>query len=160
MNPIVCHSCGESFVPRAKGFNARYCSETCKRRAQRARLKLSNPEQLVLRRARSYNQTKKYPERLSAHRATARRYRKEGRDWLRDYKMKHGCVDCGYRQHHAALQLDHEGPKAVAIADARTSVRRLQAEIEAGQCKVRCANCHSIRTWERKRELLGAVSCV
>jgi hypothetical protein len=75
----------------------------------------------------------------------------KAREWLAKYKLERGCVDCGYREHAAALQLDHEGPKAVEIAEARSSIRRLMAEIEAGQCKVRCANCHSIRTWERKQ---------
>jgi hypothetical protein len=152
MNPVACSSCGNTFQPKARGFNARYCSDTCKRRTQRARLRATNPEKVKIKRAQSYAATKANPERLDKHRASARKYRQHGRDWLAGYKMQHGCVDCGYRAHHAALQLDHEGPKAVEIADARSSIKRLKAEIEAGQCKVRCANCHSIRTWERKQK--------
>lgn len=87
---------------------------------------------------------------MEKHQAVARRYREQTREWLNDYKLSHRCVDCGYRAHPAALQLDHEGPKAVEIGHARSSIARLKAEIESGQCKVRCANCHSIRTWERK----------
>lgn len=73
------------------------------------------------------------------------------RAWLADYKMSKGCADCGYAEHPAALQLDHEGEKSIEIADARTSVARLLREIESGQCVVRCANCHSVKTWERKQ---------
>lgn len=51
----------------------------------------------------------------------------------------------------SALQLDHEGKKSVEIALARTSIDRLLAEIRNGECVVRCANCHSIKTWERKQ---------
>lgn len=64
--------------------------------------------------------------------------------------MSRGCVDCGYKEHYSALQLDHEGEKSMEIADARSSIARLKREIEAGRCKVRCANCHSIITWKRK----------
>jgi hypothetical protein len=158
MHPVPCTSCGVPFLPKPKGFNARYCTETCKRRSQRARLRATNPELIRLRRSRSYQQTKKYPDRLDAHRATARRYRLAGREWLAAYKLEIGCVDCGFNAHAAALQLDHEGPKAVEIAEARSSIRRLKAEIESGNCKVRCANCHSIRTWQRKQLAHGSSS--
>jgi hypothetical protein len=91
------------------------------------------------------------PAFKAAHRARAIAYQKDVRAWLAAYKMEHGCSDCGFRGHFSALQLDHEGAKSVEISKARTSIARLKAEIESGQCKVRCANCHSIRTWERKQ---------
>lgn len=149
---MACQSCQCSFTPKAGGYNARYCSDTCKRRAQRARLVASNPAQLARARARSYSATKANPDRYAAHLAQAKAHRQTAREWLSAYKLEHGCVDCGYREHAAALQLDHEGVKSVDIADARSSIARLQAEIEAGQCKVRCANCHSIRTWRQKQK--------
>lgn len=149
--PRACIECGLEFAPKPRGFNARYCGETCKRRNQRARLRATKPEAIKVRRARSYQAIRANASRLAKHRAAVRRYRDEARAWLAAYKMAHGCVDCGYREHPAALQLDHEGDKAVEIAEARSSIRRLKAEIEQGQCKVRCANCHSIRTWERKQ---------
>lgn len=70
--------------------------------------------------------------------------------WLSEYKMSRGCVDCGYAKHPAALQLDHEGPKSRSIADSRSSIGGLEREIKNGKCVVRCANCHSIKTLERK----------
>lgn len=152
MKLVTCQSCERLFRPKERGFNARYCSDTCKRRVQRARLRATNPEAVRLRRARSYQQTKKFADRLEKHRANARKYRALGREWLAAYKLEHGCIDCGFKAHAAALQLDHEGPKAVEIAEARSSIKRLQAEIASGQCVVRCANCHSIRTWARKQK--------
>lgn len=50
------------------------------------------------------------------------------------------------------LQLDHTGPKSMSIADARSSIRRLKDEIERGKCVVRCANCHAVKTAERRTE--------
>ena len=157
MSPVTCHQCRASFLPRPMGHNARYCSDRCKRRNQRVRLKEANPQQTVDARRRSYCSTKAHPDRLDAHRAVATRYRKQVRLWLAEYKLSIGCVDCGYRAHAGALQLDHEGPKSVEIADARSSIARLQAEITAGSCKVRCANCHAIRTWKNKQRDTGNV---
>jgi len=91
------------------------------------------------------------PDRWARWIAHGNSYSRKVRDWLATYKLERGCIDCGYKTHSAALQLDHEGPKAVAISTARSSIARLRAEIESGQCKVRCANCHAIKTWERKQ---------
>lgn len=88
---------------------------------------------------------------LAPYRAKGMYYQQAVRAWLADYKMERGCVDCGFKEHPAALQLDHEGEKSIEIAAARTSVARLLKEIEDGECVVRCANCHSIKTWERKQ---------
>jgi hypothetical protein len=150
---VICHSCEQAFRPKPMGYNARYCSDKCKRRSQRKRLRENNPEQLRSARARSYRQTKKHAERIAKHHESANRHRCRTRQWLSDYRLAQGCVDCGYQEHPAALQLDHEGHKSVEIADARSSIRRLQAEIESGNCKVRCANCHSIRTWKSKQKV-------
>jgi hypothetical protein len=152
MTPVICASCKRAFFPKAKGYNARYCADKCKRRAKRSRRLEDNPEQLRAARRRSYLQTKAHPERLKKHRDGGNQSRRLVRQWLADYKLARGCVDCGYRKHSAALQLDHEGPKSIEIADARTSIKRLQTEIDAGRCVVRCANCHSIRTAELKRK--------
>lgn len=151
MNPVTCQSCGKLFTPKQMGYNAQYCAKACKTRAHRARLKVINPEQLVQTRARSYATTKRHRDRYAKHLANARSSAQVVRDWLAAYKLAHGCIDCGYKEHSAALQLDHEGVKSVAISDARSSIARLEAEIKNGQCKVRCANCHSVRTWERKQ---------
>lgn len=91
------------------------------------------------------------PQRLEAHRASGRKGKATVREWLANYKLERGCIDCGYKAHHAALELDHTGPKSIEIADARTSIGRLKAEIEQGKCVVRCAICHAIKTWKEKQ---------
>jgi len=149
-----CAQCGHP-IPLSSspgGMTKKYCSFRCKERARhkRARGRLSKEERVALR-ARTFAQTKSHPDRYIKHLASGRQARANVREWLAAYKVEHGCVDCGYRGHPAALQLDHEGPKSVSIADARSSIPRLMAEIERGECKVRCANCHSIKTWERKK---------
>ena len=160
MVPRACRSisCGEMFTPKDGGYNAQYCSPKCKTRAGHERQRLrrqqqkeSDPQGVQDRRRASWDKTKRNPKSLEKHRASGRRGKSKVRQWLADYKMKMGCVDCGYRKHFSALQLDHEGPKSVEISEIRSSIARLQKEIKDGQCKVRCANCHSIKTWERKQ---------
>lgn len=150
-----CAACGLEYRPAAMGYNAAYCSVQCKRASR------SKREDNPLDRSKRRDYMRKYvanrlatdPAFKQQHNARAGKYRKATRDWLAEYKLERGCVDCGFRGHFSALQLDHEGPKSVEIAAARTSVARLQAEIESGQCKVRCANCHSIRTWLQKQKV-------
>src|SRR6266446_8206121 len=61
------------------------------------------------------------------------------RRWLDAYKIARGCMDCGYREHHAALHFDHvEGFKMLNVCNAK-SIAQAQAEI--AKCEVRCANC-------------------
>ena len=89
----------------------------------------------------------------SADRANSVRTRADRRAWLDDYKVKAGCVDCGYRAHPRALDFDHIGTDKVGdvgrLAHSRIAWARLLAEI--AKCEVVCANCHRIRTYERER---------
>lgn len=90
------------------------------------------------------------PEKLARHHERAVKTKKVVRDWLAAYKLERGCADCGYKEYACALQLDHTGPKTASISEIRTSVERMENEIMAGKCVVRCANCHSIKTWKEK----------
>lgn len=66
-------------------------------------------------------------------------------------KMDRGCADCGYRGHHAALQYDHLPgvEKLFEIGRCPRPIPELLEEI--AKCEVVCANCHSIRTYERRK---------
>lgn len=66
---------------------------------------------------------------------------------INSIKLERGCIDCGYRDHPAALHFDHRDPstKLFTIAKQMTAnYDRLMAEI--AKCDVRCANCHAIRS--------------
>lgn len=153
-----CSGCGADFtIVRGWGGSnttRKYCTPQCKDKAILARIrerrKAVNKEYDPEARQKAWLATKANPESLAKHRASTNKYRAETRNFLAEYKMERGCVDCGYKEHPAALQLDHEGYKSVSIAEARSSKTRLLAEIEAGKCVVRCANCHAVVTWKRK----------
>lgn len=88
--------------------------------------------------------------------------RRDDREWYRrrnanNYrvvsalKLERGCMDCGFNAHPAALEFDHvSGEKSFDVAEAmvRRGLARIMEEIE--KCEVVCANCHAIRTAERR----------
>lgn len=71
--------------------------------------------------------------------------------------MVRGCKDCGYAEHPHALDFDHlpgtEKLLTIGSGDSTTAPwDKVLAEIE--KCEVVCANCHRIRTYERRREVM------
>jgi hypothetical protein len=69
---------------------------------------------------------------------------------IQTIKLTAGCADCGYKEHPEALDFDHvRGEKLFNISmKAIGSLKRLLAEIE--KCDVVCANCHRVRTAQRR----------
>ncbi len=86
------------------------------------------------------------PPNRKKHRADVANKRATAiRRWLDAFKVKAGCVDCGYRSHHAALHFDHvRGKKKLNVSFAK-SIGQARSEIE--KCEVRCANCHAVKTF-------------
>lgn len=68
-------------------------------------------------------------------------------------KLKSGCIDCGYNGHPEALQFDHRPDEVKSFTIARKMTNAWSAlEAEIAKCDVRCANCHAIKTAERREE--------
>ena len=73
------------------------------------------------------------------------------REILDRYKIRMGCIDCGYRESPYALQWDHRDPADKIDTPHRMasySVKKIFEE--ARKCDIRCANCHAIRTVKEK----------
>jgi len=71
---------------------------------------------------------------------------------LRDYKLAHGCVVCGYRENPDGLNFDHrdERTKSFNLADfGLHSVTDVRAEL--AKVDVICGTHHLIRSAERNR---------
>lgn len=71
---------------------------------------------------------------------------------IQAFKMESGCADCGYNLHPAALEFDHR-PGTIKLFNVGEKMgvysrKKLWEEIE--KCDVVCANCHAIRTTERR----------
>ena len=83
-----------------------------------------------------------------------------GRAVLRRLKTMKGCVHCGYKAHHAALEFNHRnmGDKTknitsfanvVMLSNKSTSKKKLK--IELSKCDIVCAICHNIFTYEQMK---------
>lgn len=90
---------------------------------------------------------KRETKRACNHRARIKKYAKR-RAQLDAIKLESGCIDCGYKEHPAALQFDHRELSEKEFEIGRNILHKpwdvLLAEI--AKCDVRCANCHAIRT--------------
>ena len=68
-------------------------------------------------------------------------------EYLRAIKLDRGCEACGYREHPSALQFDHIDPSTKSFPIARDRARSYESlDEEIAECRVLCANCHSIHT--------------
>lgn len=85
---------------------------------------------------------------IEKHRAERRHQRVEKAKLIDDLKRS-GCVDCG-NVDIRVLDFDHvRGTKLTGVSMlVGYRIERILAEI--AKCEVRCANCHRIKTWERK----------
>jgi len=71
--------------------------------------------------------------------------------WMRAVKSR-PCADCGEQFHPAAMTFDHlpgtTKRSNLASLVARSSIKVARDEI--AKCEVVCANCHAVRTYERR----------
>jgi hypothetical protein len=76
-------------------------------------------------------------------------------DEIHSYQLEKGCADCGYTLHAAALEFDHlPGTKKLFnIGEKMGSYSRTILWEEIAKCDVVCANCHSIRTFNRRKKV-------
>ena len=95
------------------------------------------------------------PSRIRAHTIAARVSDRRMRDWVTSIKLERGCVDCGYNAHPAALHFDHLPgvEKTAGIAKLIGRIGREPMLAEIAKCEVVCANCHAVRTAERRPAL-------
>ena len=75
-------------------------------------------------------------------------------EWMRELKRNKPCADCGGIFPPEAMQWDHL-PGFIKLGDISSSFmasadRRLLLE-ELAKCELVCANCHAIRTCQRRR---------
>jgi hypothetical protein len=84
-----------------------------------------------------------------------------GRKVLRKFKLMKGCVHCGYKAHHAALEFNHRNPQekytsvaslanCVSFRNGTKSKNRIKFELS--KCDVVCSICHSIITFDQNHQ--------
>jgi hypothetical protein len=64
------------------------------------------------------------------------------------------CSDCGQKFPPCAMDFDHvRGTKVDNVSSSSMSYLKTQDEIQ--KCDLVCANCHRVRTWERRNKVSG-----
>lgn len=86
-------------------------------------------------------------------------YNQRNRVRLREVKQG-PCTDCGLRFHPAAMQFDHIGTdKTASVSDmVRLGYRWDRIKEEIDKCELVCANCHAVRTYQRREEEVSGSS--
>ena len=71
---------------------------------------------------------------------------------ISEIKMSRGCADCGYNAHAIALDFDHINDDKIDGVSRMVSKRRPWRDVlaEVEKCEVVCANCHRVRTADRR----------
>jgi hypothetical protein len=78
------------------------------------------------------------------------------RQFIAQYKLDKGCIDCGYNKDARALEFDHihndgkphSGKQRTVASMMYFSMKKIMEEVS--KCEVVCCNCHAIRTHERR----------
>lgn len=92
-----------------------------------------------------------YHEHPEADRARVKKKQDRRRALLARFKLFKGCIDCGYREHAAALEFDHvRGSKLFKVGALGISCGKDKLKSELAKCEVRCANCHNIAGFNRR----------
>lgn len=89
-------------------------------------------------------------EQIEKDRQSFRASKNRHKEKLDQIKLNSGCVDCGYKEHVEALDFDHiEDNKSFNIGSAKSNCWEI-LEAEITKCEVVCANCHRVRTANRR----------
>lgn len=98
-----------------------------------------------------YRQHKKRFKCRDCNRRETLELRRERSEFLTAYKLERGCMDCGYRDHPAALDLDHRPGEVKLIEGSALRFRGTWQQMldELAKCDVVCSNCHRVRTFSR-----------
>lgn len=101
-----------------------------------------------------------YEENKVAHKEKAKAntilHRQRNKEYV-DSLKSNPCTDCGVQYPPSAMQFDHIGDdKEINISAAVNrpySIKRIDAEV--AKCELVCANCHAIRTDNRRNGIVG-----
>ena len=103
------------------------------------------------------------PERLEAQKAEVskcgvilgRKKREEAKRWVDAFKVEKGCEMCGDNTHPAALDFDHidRSTKEFTVSKFLGVKSDEVIKLEIAKCRVLCANCHRIKSYENKDHL-------
>lgn len=157
-----CKLCGAEYSARIKSHV--YCSRICRGRGKRARMKLSKDWSNRMREQSRVYRSRLTPERKDNKRKVVKawleRRKSEGNPYRsptsrrnrtrRDELKSAPCMDCGQTFPPCCMDFDHvRGEKTRGVGNMITYNTKKFFE-EISKCDLVCANCHRIRTQNRR----------
>lgn len=89
--------------------------------------------------------------RKDALNAARKKSQRKNREWLRKRKEASPCTDCGSFFPHYIMEWDHlPGHDKHRNVSSMCNMGRDKIEQEMAKCELVCANCHRVRTHERR----------
>jgi hypothetical protein len=82
---------------------------------------------------------------------SVRKRQNQLRDQIHSFKESNPCVDCGNFYPYYVMQFDHLRDKKFAVGIRSASYGSAYFNAEMEKCDIVCANCHAIRTYQRRR---------
>lgn len=94
----------------------------------------------------------RYASDPESHAAIRVKRKRELAIWAMELKRNKPCTDCNNSYHPVAMQWDHVSDnKKVNVSDMpRNGYSRDRVLEEIAKCELVCANCHSVRTYNRR----------
>lgn len=106
----------------------------------------------ICRDCRKKTDSERYAANPVAHALLRTKRRKDISLWAFELKRGQPCTDCGLVFHPAAMQWDHTGTNKIEpVAEmSNRGVSKTKILAEIAKCEIVCANCHAVRTFERR----------
>lgn len=103
---------------------------------------------------RKYMKDVWYPKNRTKHIRYVKDLKNRLSDYVINYKKERFCIDCGFPGYKCpqVLDFDHMKDKKFDISQHSLHILSLdKLKIEIEKCELVCANCHRIRTMNRRR---------
>lgn len=92
-----------------------------------------------------------YQKNKAMYTERTRQRRKDLTAYVTELKESNPCVDCGQFYKGCQMQYDHIGTDKVKSVSDTIRYNTLPKVLEEiAKCELVCANCHALRTWQRK----------
>lgn len=95
---------------------------------------------------------KHYAENRGYYIEKAKKRKQLIRDWVYEIKAKTPCTDCKVLYPYYVSDFDHLGDKLTTVSQLINKGNLKKVEEEINKCELVCANCHRIRTYNRRND--------
>lgn len=154
----VCKSCRAiklttEFHLQGRGERDSHCAECRRRREREEHRQTLSPERRAGLEQRDAESPEQRENRLQRSRAVSWRARREKKRSIMLAHKRRPCSDCGGIFHPDAMEFDHREGKVGEVSSLVMKCGTQKILDEIAKCDLVCANCHRVRTANRRAGL-------